>query len=724
MSVPKNLWRRIKRYPNVVGYSSQLQPRIRAGKVIPEEKCIRVYVKKKLPLIQLKPEHVIPREIDGVPVDVVEIGEVRALSVDRTKKFRPLVAGVSIGHYKITAGCLTKDTLVLGNPGAKPITEFKEGDMVYVFSEDGAVVRRVKRFYDNGEKDVYLIVTQTGREIKATDNHPFLVIRRIPNPRLELYEKALRLWSEGRFINDIARELGVDRKTVYSWINGRHKPSTATVASLEWVPLRDLKPGDYIVVLKERPFDGKPMVLPEVDCRIKPNLPRETNEDLMWFFGYYLADGSISVKEDGTERVTISEGNPEKAKQLISMLEKYGIPARYYEERYAVEITSTYLARLLKALGLTGNTHTKTVPSWVFGLPKSQIEAFIKGFIFGDGCRHKSRTKEERYDISSCNERLLRGLMLLAQMVGWRTTRIRSRRRISYIEGRKVEGTEYSLSIYIPSTEKSRRLKGGMGIGQIKIPEPFGVDRIVEIRHLGRERVYDLEIDGEEHNFIANNIVVHNSLGWFAKDNKDGEVVMLSNNHVFANENNANIGDPILQPGPYDGGKIPDDVAGYLKRFIPIKYSSYRCPYRNTLHKLVKPFLDTNNLVDAAVATLKEKQDFYEILELKPPLRKLYEPSVGLEVVKSGRTTGVTKGTVFDTAWSGYVFYSRGVAFFTDQVLVQGKGFSQGGDSGSLVMSSDRSIVGLLFAGSDEYTVVNKLKHVEDLLGISLLTVE
>jgi intein/homing endonuclease len=723
MRVPRDLWQRIKRYPNVVGYSSQLQPRIRAGRVIPEEKCIRVYVKKKLPLIQLKPEHVIPREIDGIPVDVVEIGEVRALGVDRTKKFRPLVAGVSIGHYKITAGCLTKDTLVLGNPGAKLITEFREGDIVYVFSEKGAMPRRVKRFYDNGEKEVYLLRTQTGREIKATDNHPFLVIRRIPNPRLELYEKALRLWSEGRFINDIARELGVDRKTVYSWVNGRHKPSTATVASLEWVPLRDLKPGDYIVVLKERPFDGKPLKLPEIHCKIKPNLPRETNEDLMWFFGYYLADGSIIIGNN-QEKVVICEGNPEKAKQLISMLEKYGIHARYYDKRHIVDITSTYLARLLRKLGLTGNAHTKTIPAWVFSLPKSQIEAFIMGFIFGDGYKHKSKTREIRYGISSCNEGLLRGLVLLAQLIGWRTNRIHYRRKVSYINGRKVEGIEYTLNIYVPSTEKSRRLRGGMRLGQIKLPEPFGVDRIVEIKHLGKERVYDLEIDGEEHNFIANNIVVHNSLGWFARDNKDGEIVMLSNNHVFANENNANIGDPILQPGPYDGGKIPDDIAGYLKRFVPIKYSSYRCPYRNALWKLVKPFVDTNNLVDAAVATLKEKQDSYEILELEPPLRKLYEPSIGIEVVKSGRTTGVTKGTVFDTAWSGYVVYSRGVAFFTDQVLVQGYKFSQGGDSGSLVMSSDRSIVGLLFAGSDEYTVVNKLKHVENLLGISLLTAE
>ena len=29
---------------------------------------------------------------------------------------------------------------------------------------------------------------------------------------------------------------------------------------------------------------------------------------------------------------------------------------------------------------------------------------------------------------------------------------------------------------------------------------------------------------------------------------------ILSNNHVLANANNARVGDPILQPGPYDGG--------------------------------------------------------------------------------------------------------------------------------------------------------------------------
>ena len=39
---------------------------------------------------------------------------------------------------------------------------------------------------------------------------------------------------------------------------------------------------------------------------------------------------------------------------------------------------------------------------------------------------------------------------------------------------------------------------------------------------------------------------------------------ILSNNHVLANSNNANIGDAILQPGPFDGGVLPSDLL-YLR---------------------------------------------------------------------------------------------------------------------------------------------------------------
>ena len=104
MNVDK-LAKQLLKYPNVTGYSKKLRKRIKDGKVV-EEWCIQIHVSKKVPLKELKLNEVIPAEVDGIPVDVVDIGELKALSVDKTKKFRPLQPGISIGNYAITAGTL------------------------------------------------------------------------------------------------------------------------------------------------------------------------------------------------------------------------------------------------------------------------------------------------------------------------------------------------------------------------------------------------------------------------------------------------------------------------------------------------------------------------------------------------------------------------------------------------------------------------------------------
>jgi hypothetical protein len=43
-----------------------------------EEVAVVVLVSRKIPAAQLAPRDVIPRQIEGVPVDVLEVGEIRA----------------------------------------------------------------------------------------------------------------------------------------------------------------------------------------------------------------------------------------------------------------------------------------------------------------------------------------------------------------------------------------------------------------------------------------------------------------------------------------------------------------------------------------------------------------------------------------------------------------------------------------------------------------------
>jgi hypothetical protein len=57
---------------------------------------------------------------------------------------------------------------------------------------------------------------------------------------------------------------------------------------------------------------------------------------------------------------------------------------------------------------------------------------------------------------------------------------------------------------------------------------------------------------------------------------RHGSLFIVSNNHVLARENDAAIGDPILQPGPADGGDPASDTIGSLAEFFPLDFAGGR----------------------------------------------------------------------------------------------------------------------------------------------------
>jgi len=104
----EEIWEKIKDKKNVIGYSKKFRKRIRDGKKVDEE-VIRIYVSVKKDLADLDLRDLIPREIDGVSTDVVDLGEIKALNLHplaHVTRVRPLVAGVSIGNWATTAGTL------------------------------------------------------------------------------------------------------------------------------------------------------------------------------------------------------------------------------------------------------------------------------------------------------------------------------------------------------------------------------------------------------------------------------------------------------------------------------------------------------------------------------------------------------------------------------------------------------------------------------------------
>ena len=191
------------------------------------------------------------------------------------------------------------------------------------------------------------------------------------------------------------------------------------------------------------------------------------------------------------------------------------------------------------------------------------------------------------------------------------------------------------------------------------------------------------------------------TLGCLVKDKKSEKVLILSNNHVLANSNKAEKGDPILQPGPYDGGKKPKDLIGYLENWIEINFKKEA------------------NLVDAALARPKVSGDVRPEIMLIGSPQGLTKAKIGMPIQKSGRTTGYTTGKVKDISASVKVNYDNQTALFRDQILTTN--MSQGGDSGSLVLDMKARAVGLLFAGSEQVTILNPINEVLRLLDIELL---
>lgn len=227
------------------------------------------------------------------------------------------------------------------------------------------------------------------------------------------------------------------------------------------------------------------------------------------------------------------------------------------------------------------------------------------------------------------------------------------------------------------------------------------------------------------------------TLGVVVRDRATGDRLILSNNHVLANSNDADIGDPIIQPGSADGGSVPADTIAHLERFEPIRFTSepgtcsiaglyaeignFIASLMGSSHR-VKTVTQQEvvNVIDAALARPVNDADVLdEILDVGT-VNGVAEAVLGMEVRKSGRTTGYTEDQINLIDATVNVSYGVGRTARFEGQLVAGA-MSQGGDSGSLVVDKNSNqAVGLLFAGSNSSTIFSPIQRVLDTLQVDL----
>lgn len=196
---------------------------------------------------------------------------------------------------------------------------------------------------------------------------------------------------------------------------------------------------------------------------------------------------------------------------------------------------------------------------------------------------------------------------------------------------------------------------------------------------------------------------VYGTLGGPVIDRETGALMILSNWHVLAGDWRARPGWPIYQPGRGDGGSRADTVA-----------------------KLSRGAMSSS--LDAAVAELTGSRPLVNHPLGLEPVKGVGWAQMGMEVVKSGRRTGVTYGRVTGVEGTARMNY-RGVKRLIRNVvtieprLALGQ-VSAGGDSGSLWLQEETMhAVGLHFAGGDdpEYALAIDMPPILDALNVNMV---
>ena len=194
------------------------------------------------------------------------------------------------------------------------------------------------------------------------------------------------------------------------------------------------------------------------------------------------------------------------------------------------------------------------------------------------------------------------------------------------------------------------------------------------------------------------------TLGGWACDNTDDTIVLVSNNHVISNLDTLPVLRRIVQPGRLDGGVLPGDVIGSLKRHNPVNTVANPPPGGTVI---------PTSVVDAAIGSIDAGIDIdHDVLQVGPAIYELRAPALNINVEKRGRTTRrTTNGRITSVGMTFNCTYRNRTRISQIQnafriTSTDSNVFSSPGDSGSLIfdqaagqLSGTLPVVGLLYAG-------------------------
>lgn len=386
-------------------------------------------------------------------------------------KIRPDMHLLLIGD----PGCLVADERValgngsivkIGNIGKRHLQQIN----VQVLTGEGGRKRDTATcFHNYPSQPVIEIITESGKSIKGTHNHPLLAIEKEK-------DRLIRKWKR---LDEF--EIG-DRVAVVTSI-----PCTIT---------KNLKTGFKPIV---RSVKGGP--------HFHGKLPSQVTSDLAAFFGYVLGDGWVGKHKVG---FVVAEGEQDILPKLCTFSKNlFAVAPKIYKKKRKGKKVIIYEGHL-NSLDVAQNLlflQTKRVPDLILQSGNRVAAAFLKWLFEADGTVFNKGRGRRAIGLKAKDIELLRDVQILLLRFG-----IHSRLVENALLIRRGESIlKYQKHIGFVSKKKQFRLKE-----LAKAAESFKrftgqrSEKIVKIICHPLTDVYDIEVP-KSHRFIANGIISHNT---------------------------------------------------------------------------------------------------------------------------------------------------------------------------------------------------------------------
>jgi len=396
-------------------------------------------------------------------------------------------AGADIVKVGVGGGCFAAGTRVLmANGFYKNIEEVTIGD--FVINKNGNPVKVINSFMTGVKKVVKVKNSSCYRHTYVTPDHKFWIgdLSTVSKNTLQSY--------------GYKKVLGTKSKTTPKQSKYKWKEISESKGDVFLFPknINFILKDSFDINLKKRKLgNNKTGYIYENDCNLKPSY------DLGYIFGTFLGDGSSSCstyKRSRRGSVSWYFGKTEMciADKLALSIKKCLNKQAVIKQRKSIINVNLYYKPMADFLSEFGKKTNKHLPESLLVNNKKYIQGIYDGLIDSDGCRGK----DGRLLFSNTSSQLIELFNILNHILyGYLPNNCINKKTIGSLKGTDIENIKDSYQCQTLKTPRHRLTEDNYVIKQTYHDElEIGVP------------VYDITVDCDTHSFIADNMIVHNSL--------------------------------------------------------------------------------------------------------------------------------------------------------------------------------------------------------------------